>query len=826
MLLPALLLLACQSEPPSPAHESALLLAWHPERLVDLQLPPTNHPGGEAAPDRTAVADRFEQVWSEAGLEQYRADLPVGQVFVGHSSRTAPAGMQLLDADGDELSYDRERTASPQRTTWRIRQGSLLVRPARGEPAPEPESLTVVYKPAADWENDLDPATSAHKRADFALRQISLDDKAYHGLLLPAPGSATWEIEVPPRGVLDFDVRILPPAVQRGHKTDGARLQVSLEHDGQRQELWHHAARVSKWRPARIDLGPWAGSTVKLTFRSDPGDSATLDRVFVANPTVYAPKEHPGRVVLVFADTVRRDHVGAYGYDRSTTPALDEWSSGAVVFDNARASASWTLPSVRSLLTSHPPGAWGGKPTLQTMFARSGYRTGAYVNNAFLTRYFDMGGGWCEYGYELLKPADEQVDEAIAFLERHDDRDAMVMVQFMDAHMPYKEPEKYRDRWAGPEPAEIEGRLHRKGLRSLRLKPDREPIVRDYLVGRYDQSIRFQDDEISRLLGAAGDDAVVVYFSDHGEEFYEHGSVEHGHTLYDELLRVPLMVSAPALEPGRVAAPVSLLDLTPTLLELAGVDGSDGFLGRSLVPLTRGDTRTQEDFAARPQFFGGLLYDDEAWGVLTASKQKWISQGSRQYVYDLEADPGEQSSLAKADESPLRAYHRAMATALDREVAPVWRLSGRGSSRVVFGFEGQIEISHPGGLLRVWHPPSLTGDMAPVVLEDGVVRVQTREDQWVPREIFVQPAGDALDPTGLQLTITRDDGESWTGTWQPGTHTLSVDDARHQRITLAGRGSSRFELSLHSAPIPWEGSGKLGDTDQVSDHLRALGYID
>ncbi len=827
MLSLALLLLACTAEtPPGTPPGEAMLLAWQPERLVDLQLPLGNHPDGVPAPDSIPVTERFERAWDADGLEQYRVALPFGHVFFGHSTRTPPDGMRLLDQDGQELTYDRDREASPKLTTWRVRQGELLVRPARGEPAPEPGQLRLEYPPAAAWENGLDPSTSPLEGADFALRQVSLDGEASHGLLLPAPGSASWELELPEGAAFVLKARILRPGVRRGYRSDGASLSVSVEHQGQHHRLWEQEIGVKRWRPATIDLGAWSGKTVRLTITSEPGDDATLDRVFVANPTVYQPTSSPRHVVLIFADTVRRDHVGIYGYERDTTPAIDAWAQGAVVFDNARSTAPWTLPSVRTLLTGQAAGSWSQSSTLPELLGREGIVTAAIVNNAFLTHYFDMGETWCEYSYELLRPADEQVKRALAFLERHEDRDALVMLQLMDAHMPYKEPDGYRDRWAGEMPPELEGKIHRKGLRRLRLKDDREELVRTYLLDRYDQTIRFQDDELAKLLRAVGERATVVYFSDHGEEFYDHGSVEHGHTLYDELLRVPLILSAPGLEPGRIEAPVSLLDLTPTLLDRLGIPDTEERLGRSLLPLARGDRQAQETFQARPQHFGGLLYDDEAWGVLTPEGRKWVTRSGRQEVWDLTQDPGEQRSLARDEAGLLTSYSEDLAEAIARDVRPVWRLAGRGSARVVFGFEGRVELSHPAGIQRAWHPPSLTGDMAPVRVEDGVVRIDAHEGQWVPREVFVQPAGDPLEPTGLVLTVTRDDGESWSATPAPDLAPLDPDNGGYQRIAKTGKGSALFDLSLHVAPLPWDERARLGSEDAVNDHLRALGYLD
>ncbi len=826
MFLAALLLLACQPDLPLVAPQPPLLLARRPELLVALELPPTNHPGGESAPDRVPLRGNWERAWSEGGLSQYSIALPMGQVFYGHSLRSAPEGMALLGPDGEPLEYHFERNAKPGITTWRAKDDILQLRPAEGHQPPDPGSLQVAYPDAAAWENALDPATSGSEGAAFALRDVSVGDQTRHGLLLPAPGSARWEITVPPGGVLDMELRLLPPGVDRGLRSDGARVIVRVHSDGQTHELLDRPVGAERWRRRTVDLSAWADQQVQLELATTPGDSPDLDRVFIANPVVYTPSRQPRQLVLVFIDTLRRDHVGMYGYERSTTPVLDAFAQRAVIFDDARATSSWTLPSARALLTGMPQGAWGEVPTLQERLAEGGFTTGAFVANAFLTRHFGMGQGWGRYDYTLLAPVDEQVDRALAFLDQHADRDAAVMVQLMEPHMPYSEPDTWRTRWAGEEPEGLDGKINRRGLRELKLRGERREEVRRYLLDRYDQNIAWADHELARLLDDLRDDAVVVVFADHGEEFFEHGSVEHGHTLFDELLRVPLVLSAPGLGPGRVEARVSLLDLTPTLLELMGLPGQEELLGRSLVPVVMGDAEAIEALAQRPLFFGELLYDDESWGVLTPAGLKWTSHGGTQQLFDLTEDPAELANLARKTGMKLERFPALLAQALDREVVPAWRLAGRGDARIVRDFEGRVRLRYPAGFLAAWHPASLTGDMAEPTITGDTLDIATSPGRYLPRELFVHAAGDPLVPTGLELTVTA--GEERTHqTWEPGSRPLSLDRAHQRTFLSAGAGAERFTLCLQWLPLPYPHAQlRDGESSSMDAHLKALGYLD
>jgi arylsulfatase A-like enzyme len=826
MLLPTLLLLACQPGLPRHAPQPPLLLARRPDLLATLELPETNHPEGNPAPERAVVRGSWEQAWSEEGLVQYKIDLPVGQVFHGHSQRAAPQGMELLGPSGEPISYHMDRSARPELTTWRTRADTLYFRPALGEVPPDPSSLQVHYPHAAAWENALDPATAGSEGAAFALRDVDVDDQVRHGVLLPAPGLVRWDITVPPGGVLDMELRLLPPGVDRGVRSDGARVAVRVLHDGQIHELMDRVAGGERWRQRRVDLSPWAGQQVQLEIATSPGDSTVLDRVFIANPVVYTPSREPQQLVLIFVDTLRRDHVGLYGYERDTTPVLDDWAKQAVVFDDARATSSWTLPSARALLTGMPQGAWGQVPTLQQRLAEGGFTTGAFVANAFLTRHFDMGQGWGHYEYELLAPAEEQVDRALAFLEHNADRDAAVMIQLMEPHMPYAEPEAWRHRWAGEEPAGLAGKINRRGLRDLRLGSARKEEVLQYLLARYDQNIAHTDHELERLLDGLRDDAVVVFFSDHGEEFWEHGSVEHGHSLFDELLRVPLVLKAPGLEPGRVKSPVSLLDLTPTLLDLLGLPGQADLQGVSLLPAVRGEPEATEALAARPLFFGELLYDDEAWGVLSPAGLKWISRGGSQKLFDLVEDPGEQKNLSRKPTMDLTRYPPLLAAALGREVVPAWRMAGRGESRIVRDFDGRVALSYPAGILSAWHPPSLTGDMSEPTLTEAGLEIASGPGLFLPRELFMLAAGDPLEPSGLEITITSDVAEAHRA-WAPVSRPLDLDRAHQRTFLNAGNGVRRFTLCLQWMPLPYPQAQPLAPQDSsIQGHLQALGYID
>jgi len=827
MWLPlTILALACGSRAPEPAPAPPFALVQHAEALVELELPDSNLPGGEPAPEALPLQGPYEPGWASDGLQEYSTPLPVFQVFYGHTSRKAPPGMRLLDASGQPLKYSHDRTKYTDRTTWRVSRGAVHLRPGKGGAAPEPGTLTLDYPPAAQWENDLDPGASQKKGTGFALRQVFMDGDGWQGLLLPAPGRATWELTLPAGAILDMEARVMPHAVDRGQASDGAVLRVELTTDSGTTLLERETVGTSSWRHRRLDLSQWGGQRVRLTISSEPGGDNVLDFLFLANPTVYTPKKHPRRVALIFVDTLRSDHLGLYGHERATSPELDAWSARQVVFEQARSVSPWTLPAARSVLSGHPAGSWGQHIDLPQRLAQAGFHTGSFVCNAYLTRHFEMGLHWSEYRYRLLRPAKDQVDLVEDFLERNHDRDAALLVQFMEPHLPYNEPASYEHIWAGERPEELAGKMNRKELRRIRASKERKAELGSYMMDRYDQNIRVVDDQLPRLLAALGEDATVVFFGDHGEEFWEHGGIEHGHTLYDELLRVPLIIASKGLAPARVAEPVSLLDVTPTLLELLGLPADEHSTGRSLLPLMSAASAGPEPPPARSLYFGELLYGNEAWGVLGPDGKKWIAQGGRQQVFDLRSDPLETNDLVRQQAADLSPYAGQLSEALGQQVVPVWRIAGRGGGRVVVGFKGSVELSHPAGLEKAWFPPSLMGDTAPVTIQDGVLRVETSEGTYLPREIFVIPAGDVLDPEGLRLVVRTADSEH-SASWRPRSKVHGLTDGKLHMLLATGEGDGRLTVGLHQAPLPPEQAAATSTTDEAAtDALQALGYID
>lgn len=346
-----------------------------------------------------------------------------------------------------------------------------------------------------------------------------------------------------------------------------------------------------------------------------------------------------GPVIIFLVDTLRSDRLSVYGASHATTPAADRLAREGTVFERAYALSSWTGASVGTLFTSLLPSAAGtldrnGKldpavASLPQLFHDRGWTTAAFVGNAAVsprtgfTRGFDVfeSVDTVEPGFEGHCRARAVMDPAIRFVERQDSPHYFLYIHVLDPHLPFNLEPKYLKLFA-------------------RTTADGRPNEREALLLDYDRAIRQADDQFARLVGAlrargVWDRATVIYTADHGEEFYEHGGRGHGDTLYEEQIRVPLIVkySRGSRKAARRQEIVSLADVTPTLAELFTLPRDPAWIGASLLapPPGRALYFTEE-------FGGNRLY------ALRAETEKLIVRLYPKFDerrYDLSRDPGE-----------------------------------------------------------------------------------------------------------------------------------------------------------------------------------------
>lgn len=411
-------------------------------------------------------------------------------------------------------------------------------------------------------------------------------------------------------------------------------------------------------------------------------------------PAGEAPGAAADAVVLIVVDTLRADHLGAYGYDaRPTSPELDRWAGRGLLFERAWAASSWTLPSFGSLLTGRLPSAHAvgtevaddsgadfmvaaarnfvslpeGIATLPEMLGAHGFATGALLSNPFLDPGFGLGRGFAYYdNYPAsnadLRRAADTVDQALAWLDGHAGHPAFLLVHLFDPHLDYDAPPPFRGRFTG-----TAGDFD---LPVANLWPIRNRIAelgaaeRAFIAAAYDEEIATVDAELGRLLAGLQQRGVlrrglVVLTADHGEELFEHGGFEHGHAMYEEVLRVPLILWGAGVAPARDDTPVSLIDVAPTVLAAAGVDAGD-LPGVSLLDADRDRRPAQRDLIAERLLYGPETKVIVRWPFKVIARAKTGST----LLFDLQADPGERHDLAAERPEQVRELLGALAEKL------------------------------------------------------------------------------------------------------------------------------------------------------------------
>ena len=385
----------------------------------------------------------------------------------------------------------------------------------------------------------------------------------------------------------------------------------------------------------------------------------------------------PRHVVICVVDTLRADSLGAYGRSPSVTPRIDALARESTVFDQAIAASSWTLPSVASLLTGTWPSVHKalGKRTRLTpvsedvataaeVFREAGFATAAVTNAAFLSPALGLDRGFDVFDHRHafnvdIRSAVDSVDRALALLDEERNQRSFLLVHLFDAHLDYDPPESTRPR----ELREPQPPISMADCEALATGSER-PAQADVAWVRsvYDAEVAYVDSAVGRLVDGLRelgvyDDTLLVLLSDHGEEFWEHGGFEHGHTLYDELVRVPLLLKLPSSTPGvvrpRVDAQVRLIDVLPTAFEVFDVAQPDSFLGASLLALALG-----ESYDARLAFSEGTLYGTERF-ALRGERYKYIvsvdrNGRMREELYDWVTDAAEERDLAPREHELLR----------------------------------------------------------------------------------------------------------------------------------------------------------------------------
>jgi len=399
-------------------------------------------------------------------------------------------------------------------------------------------------------------------------------------------------------------------------------------------------------------------------------------------------------------DALRADHVSAYGYERSTSPNIDALAADGTRFDQAISSAPWTLPALATLMTSlHPyqhgamhhsnTDAWstdrqGFRPvdalsqyhtTLAEVLSLRGVATAAFVRGSYPAAVFGFSQGFDHFADNDASGLRWNVEAALQWLDEPGRDRFFLYLHTIEVHSPYSMLRVDKHVAASLEPRQralLESQTEDEQALYRSLDPDREyrgpisgshrnlqqlhrldqPLAerdRERLLSLYDRGIRYTDHYIGRFIDGLRerglyDSTLWIVTSDHGDEFFEHGGLEHGQSYYEEVLRIPLVIRHPSEGHGRVVTPVvGLIDVMPTVLDALAIDPPSKMVGRSLMPYLRGEPQSTRPVLAEASGQGGV--------ALRGDDFKFVALKGGE-LYDLRSDPDERHNLCP--EEPAR----------------------------------------------------------------------------------------------------------------------------------------------------------------------------
>jgi arylsulfatase A-like enzyme len=417
-----------------------------------------------------------------------------------------------------------------------------------------------------------------------------------------------------------------------------------------------------------------------------------------SSPGTAPPPQNAGiNVLFITVDTLRPDHLSAYGYRRKTSPAIDELASKGVVFDLAFTYWPKTRGSFAAMFTSLYASQHGltvrdrdlpeFNETLAEVFQKAGYRTAASVDNGNLDSSLGYAQGFETYEETWLSAESElERTEIITrfgeeFLAGKDARPFFLWLHYVNPHAPYDPPAEHLARFQGdgivPRGSPLAAVVGFHGGVNRKMTAEGARTWGDY-VDRYDAEILLADEHVGRVLkalnqGPHAGTTIVALTSDHGESLGEHGYYfDHGDDLFNPSLRIPLVVSFPGFLPTgeRVSAAVSTLDLYPTLLDLAQLPfptGPPGLQGSSVLPLIRGTKSRLKDHL--------FFQNDRHLTAISNARLKLVKrpavEGSEDVLelYDMYRDPGETENRYLGSEAHVAPLEAELGSFLTRTVA-------------------------------------------------------------------------------------------------------------------------------------------------------------
>jgi arylsulfatase A-like enzyme len=383
------------------------------------------------------------------------------------------------------------------------------------------------------------------------------------------------------------------------------------------------------------------------------------------------PRSPRYNLLLVSIDSLRADHLGCYGYPRKTSPALDALAEEGILFRNMISATSWTLPAHMSLLTSMDISVHGvatdgfslhtGIPTLPEVLQAGKYATACFCSSPYLNPAYGFSRGFDVFhnldfereGFtDTVLPLTEETDRVhqditspriteltLNWLEKHRHNPFFLFLHMWDVHYDYIPPPPYDSLFDPGYQGSINGKDY---IHNDKISPEMKPRDLQHIIALYDGGIAYTDHYLGLIfqkLKELGlwDRTLVIVTADHGDEFFEHGDKGHRRTLYDEVIKVPLIIKLPRRRHGnqKISSQVSTIDVAATILDVAGMEIPEEMQGQSLLPPIKGDRKSAPRYAFSELSMVLESLRTNRWKLLY-NREAGVST-----ILDLKSDPAE-----------------------------------------------------------------------------------------------------------------------------------------------------------------------------------------
>ena len=461
-------------------------------------------------------------------------------------------------------------------------------------------------------------------------RKLNIRNADSNVLFAPPKSRYVFDIDIPADAILEFGTGIVRE-INSGEILESTSQEdltstftVLLEVDGYKKNIFkktHKFLRKDQrmvFQTHKIDVS----APLRKARISFVTEGKHQNFSFWFNPVLYQKNNNGHNVILISLDTLRSDHLGCYGYKRDTSPAIDAFAEDSAQFLNTYSSSPWTLPSHVSLLTSlhcmkhmvhyEDEKMDSSLVTLADLLRQKGFYCSAFTGGGFVNAAFGFSKGFDSYGQSSrgihqIDGAEGICQSVLNWIDNHQDRDFFLFIHTYQPHNPFSCPPPFNTMF-------LDDAAEWKEIDLLKYIGGKEGIFknlsereRENIIGLYDAEIRYTDEKLIQPLlkklkdTGLYDQSTIILTSDHGEEFYDHHGWEHGHTLYNELLKVPLIIKFPGSEFAgkKINTVVRLVDVMPTILDKLGLKRSGLNLdGKSLMPILKEREKVDRTFRA------------------------------------------------------------------------------------------------------------------------------------------------------------------------------------------------------------------------------------